>query len=481
MGKDGLDLLRSQNPVQLKTVEHFRLGFDDLYCEVAGSDDSCRSPHRRFSMERRWLDVTVASAAAAVVVLAGVLAVLNLGGSASGSYTTAWQPAHPLSTSDLQAPRGSGAFHLVGAVTPSGWQRHNSGPPPSVVTCPASGTCFASSSASSSGTQSGLYVTSDGGNSWSALELPPNFAFTSSLSCVDPQTCYAAGRQANHPSLIVTTDGGHQWKVAQQNISGDLERLDCTSAQVCSAITTTTTSGSKQSGSTNEQFLHTADGGKTWASSDLTNSYRVVAMSCTGSESCVLVGNPGTGRPVDGFGLATNDGGKSWTTSTLPSGVGFAGPSQISCPTTSQCMALGWVKQNGDIVSAVLTTTDGGHTWQLRSLPASVPQPQLIGLSCSSTTSCSLAGQDSVPMQIGKVWSGGSPVVLTSTDFGSSWSIATFTPPSNPPGDPADYFSIGAISCAPSTAGCVALGIPFQGSAQTPVYSDLGAATSGTS
>ena len=116
------------------------------------------------------------------------------------------------------------------------------------------------------------------------------------------------------------------------------------------------------------------------------------------------------------------------------------------------------------LISAVVTTTDGGLTWQLRPLPADIPNPQLTTLSCASSTLCWLGGQEAVPVVIGNVHNDGSPVLLGTTNGGSSWEKVTFTvPPGAPNYDGQSYLSIGLIGC-PSTQACVALGGAAQGS-----------------
>jgi hypothetical protein len=120
------------------------------------------------------------------------------------------------------------------------------------------------------------------------------------------------------------------------------------------------------------------------------------------------------------------------------------------------------------IVSTVVITTDGGVTWQLRPLPTDVPLPQLDLLSCATATVCWLGGQEAVPATIGNVQNGGSPVLLGTTDRGSTWKQITFVvPPGAPNYDSQSFLSMGPIS-RPSPDACVALGSAAQGHRAPP-------------
>lgn len=123
------------------------------------------------------------------------------------------------------------------------------------------------------------------------------------------------------------------------------------------------------------------------------------------------------------------------------------------------------------IVSAIASTTDGGHTWRPDPLPDNVPQPTLAGLSCPTVHQCWASGSDAEPMQIGGSYNGGSSVLLGTTDGGLTWSKVTFSVPADAPNYLGQaYLSLGAISC-PSAGDCVALGIGAQSAPSVPTYS----------
>ncbi len=90
--------------------------------------------------------------------------------------------------------------------------------------------------------------------------------------------------------------------------------------------------------------ISTADGGSTWQVSPVLNGQfgEWWGMTCPSAEDCWAVGGTTVGTnstPGSAFILATHDGGQSWTQTSLPSGLSVV--QAISCPTSTQCFALG--------------------------------------------------------------------------------------------------------------------------------------------
>jgi hypothetical protein len=121
-------------------------------------------------------------------------------------------------------------------------------------------------------------------------------------------------------------------------------------------------------------------------------------------------------------------------------------------------------------ISSVVVTSNGGATWETRTLPDDVPLPQLASLSCASAMVCWAGGQESVPQVIGNVHDEGSPVMVGTNDGGAAWSKATFAiPPDAPNYLGQSFLTVGDISC-PDTSGCLALGVAAQSAPTTPIY-----------
>lgn len=469
--------------------------------------------------------VTGGLVVALVLVLAAVLVATGTIGPSrhvaerfKTAFTTPLREPRPLARSwSSPVPRDQSGWELVGDISPAGWALHTTGPEPGFLTCASVDACYAvgDNSASDSGPAEydSLYFSDDGGESWEVLSLPSGFAFTSGLSCASSEVCYGAGLYEDTPAFITTTDGAEQWTV--RPMEDEIAILACPAVGICSAVTTGTPpkddSGYQGQWSYDSAvtFLHTDDGGLEWGRRSLPEEDAVSGMSCPGPLKCVLVGYPVDVRQgpdvYSGYSLVTADGGASFTSGSLPAKFGFDQLASISCADASHCMAIGEVtvpnpdecvgnppgvhppsESSGSLssstsissgwclsgsratVSGVVSTSDGGASWQLRPLPPDVPLPGLDDVSCYSDDGCFVVGSGAIPQGT----NGGSAVILGTQNQGESWSMTTFT---IPPGAPEDhggdsYMSVGSISC-PGSDGCVALGVSDQGSRTTPVYS----------
>jgi photosystem II stability/assembly factor-like uncharacterized protein len=394
---------------------------------------------------------------------------------------------------------------------------NTAGPEPGDVTCPIATACYVTgngaTSASGPADYDSLYFSDNLGASWSVLALPSGLSFTSSLSCFSATGCAAGGVIGGHSVLVTTVDGAHQWTVMPVSTPGEIVKLRCQSAVACSGIVASAATAASISSDglldhADENFVSTTDGGVSWATNPLPAANDVVSsLDCSSSTDCIVIGYPaGRNQIVSGFVRVTVDAGKSWTEGQLPSGFGFENfLSQISCGSATHCMAIGLTAEanpaqcvgaNQDppvgtdtcsssattLVSAVVTTADGGLSWQQQALPTDVPNPTLSDVSCASSTECWLVGEEAVAQNAGGAKNGGSSVALGTTDFGQSWTRATFAVPTGAPNDVGHdaYMAIGEVSC-PQVGVCLGLGITDQGSASTPVYSlnDASASPSG--
>lgn len=430
--------------------------------------------------------------------------------------TTRWLAARPLTARSTarQGPAGvpnvhaAPAWELVGDLVPAGWKLGTPGPGPGMVTCPTTTVCYVTgdtaTSASGPSVLGGLYVSTDGASSWSVLALPAGFSFSSELTCVSALACAAGGMEDGTAVFAETRDGGHRWTVTTTGAAGGLVDLTCVSAIRCMALSVAPSeveavlNGPTTPRPLDEQFARTTDGGNTWAVNALPATVRFSALQCTSGSSCVAIGAPvDTGATTPrGVALWTDDGGLRWWHAALPAGVGFDDLSALSCSSSAHCMAIATratpnpsrcstlgkrlktatttaptaaeCSSGATIqVSTILSTSDGGATWQAKSLPASVPQPQLDAVACSAPETCWATGTEAVPSGN----SPGSPVLLGTTNGGTSWTAATVAVPANAPNDQGGdaYMAVGSISC-PSPAVCVALGIVDQGARFAPVY-----------
>ena len=93
------------------------------------------------------------------------------------------------------------------------------------------------------------------------------------------------------------------------------------------------------------------------------------AVDCVTPLRCWAVGSTvGTaGAPNGAAVVSTTDGGATWAIETVPATVGYL--SAISCSDLRHCIAVGQATQTSNGQGAIIVTTDGGATWT----PATVP------------------------------------------------------------------------------------------------------------
>ncbi|MHB1547629.1 MAG: WD40/YVTN/BNR-like repeat-containing protein, partial [Acidimicrobiales bacterium] len=146
------------------------------------------------------------------------------------------------------------------------------------------------------------------------------------------------------------------------------------------------------------------------------------AIACPSVAACVAVGGANNG--LGGVILTTTDGGHTWE-ETGPTGVGTL--AAVACPSTSDCTAVGY--------GSIVTTTDGGITWTSERVPSGVEY--LNGIACFSVSDCTAVG--------GGDTAGG--VAIATTNRGGTWSRETI------PG----VEGLNGVAC-PSASDCVAVG-----------------------
>ncbi len=378
-----------------------------------------------------------------------------------------------------------------------------------------------------------LYVTTDEGATWSALPLPSGLVPRTPLECSGPQWCATGGTYDGQPVLAATTDGGHSFTIDPLPTSaGTLRTLSCPATMVCEGLAATSTQGTTPVDAT---LLATDDGGGTFKDEQILTGDSMVALACTSPTDCTVVGmtdaSMGDVVVTAGVSAVTSNQGRTWAAGSFPTGFGIdRGLTSLSCPDAQHCFVTGYIPmqvhnppqcstenipkphgataalpkmsaQAGAIstrateilekevaqqttrqfytcpgytmtdVSDVASSSNGGLTWTLELLPADVPRPYLDGLSCPTATECWTAGQESVPVKVGRGIDMASPVLIGTIDGGSQWSKVVFDVPSTAPNATGQsYLSMGSVTC-PTASLCLARGAAAQGSRYAPVYS----------
>jgi len=137
----------------------------------------------------------------------------------------------------------------------------------------------------------------------------------------------------------------------------------------------------------------------------------LVAVAVTAS-SCALSGHPGSPKVARVLGQAT--GTKLAVGQPAPSGTGDLGA--VSCATVRRCWAVGIAGPNpapATGATVIAATTNGGTTWKAQEVVGG-STPQLSGVSCPTATQCMAVGSNGASLP-------GSGVVITTGDAGATW------------------------------------------------------------
>ena len=176
----------------------------------------------------------------------------------------------------------------------------------------------------------------------------------------------------------------------------------------------------------------TTDAGATWTQEQLSSSsgsyIELDAISCSSTADCVTVGGNGIGAA--GIGLsnsgptaifATTDGGVTWTQEPVP--VDVVDVSGISCPSTTTCYASGtYMTSSSGARPVIIESTNAGSSWSIVYLP-SVVYGWLSRMSCTSTTTCTAVGvQATVNLSATPAVEEIGGYSITTSNAGASWS-----------------------------------------------------------
>ena len=159
------------------------------------------------------------------------------------------------------------------------------------------------------------------------------------------------------------------------------------------------------------------------------------AISCPTARRCWAVGSSlATSSAPAGAALVTTiDGGSSWTIQTVPASVRYL--SAIACASPRSCTAVGQVGLTGTGPGAVLTTADAGATWDLQTVP--VGTTDVTAVDCRPDRRCTALGVVSgrvtvlAPSSTGSWGSGGAlpaaaaATALSCIDASHCWATAT--------------------------------------------------------
>ncbi|MGO9876617.1 MAG: hypothetical protein ACLPVY_22820 [Acidimicrobiia bacterium] len=323
----------------------------------------------------------------------------------------------------------------------------------------ATGTCFAVGGYETATGTSETLIEQPTATGWTVMASPNPSGATASglggLSCPSTTLCFAVGASTikSVGKTLVERWNGTAWSIVvspnRPSGSSGLSSISCTNATNCMAV------GNFNGG----QTLTERWDGSTWTivpSPNYTLQPPFVSrtdflssVACTSANSCFAVGSDeqipgGNGLGSKGSTLIERWDGSTWTIVPSPNPGQLNGLSSVSCPNANSCYAVGFSYPMAFATGYSLIAHWNGTTWAhvASANPPSVHATNLVGVSCSTPTSCVAVGSDAP-----NHWS-----TLIETLAGTHWSIVSNP---NPAGAVNSYLS--AVSCA-STPSCYAVG-----------------------
>ncbi len=174
---------------------------------------------------------------------------------------------------------------------------------------------------------------------------------------------------------------------------------------------------------------------------------RLDGVSCTAATACTAVGYGATGAGVL-VPVADRWDGTEWSDQSIspPSGAKETLVTAVSCPSSVQCMAVGYSENSSGVQLPYAALWRNG-SWSIQSTPdpPQAPDTRLDGVSCSSAVACMAVGQIGMSLE-------GPDVPFAESWNGSAWSIV---PTKEPAG--ANKGELLSVSCTASDA-CTAVG-----------------------
>ena len=296
------------------------------------------------------------------------------------------------------------------------------------------------------------------GTSWTlqTVPLPPGTfgASFNAVSCSSATACMAVGAAnlSGHSVGIAESWNGTTWTV--QTIQNPSDAVDlqlggvsCTSATACVAVGHYMSSSQKFFP---DKVVAERWNGTSWAIQTTplpagTTDATLAAVSCSASTACTAVGGSATTGAFPNKTLAERWDGKSWTVQPTPNpSTGTPSLSGVSCPTATDCTAVGSLVEFGHDPVAEQWN---GTSWSLQSAPSpsGLPMAQLSAVSCTAAAACTAIGGAAVSIQV-------PPATLAERWNGTAWTIQA-----SQDGRGAVPSEVNGVSC-PTASSCIAVG-----------------------
>jgi hypothetical protein len=264
------------------------------------------------------------------------------------------------------------------------------------------------------------------------------------VSCVPGRVCVGVGDFDNparlpdaQQSTLVERWDRSRWAVQPSPNSNRLVKLSvylnevsCASRTSCTAV-----------GSTDELTPPVVEhwDGSTWAIRKPppgTNGDYFSSVSCPTLSECVAVGNRPSGNGPQALAVVMTTG--HWSIAPLVAPRAFlSGLAAVSCASATDCIGVGWYELRANSVQISFSAHWNGTTWSSSTMPvpADAKSAGLTRVSCAAVTACTAVGAyipsgSNASQLLVEVWNG------------STWTIQTPPPPPD-----AISASFGGVSC----------------------------------
>jgi hypothetical protein len=241
--------------------------------------------------------------------------------------------------------------------------------------------------------EGGISTSDDSGATWRSNNVP-NEAWAAVAASADGTKLYAAAYSEYQDStdppagIFATTNSGGTWVLTAAPLRN-------WGSIACSA------DGTKLIAA--DEALSAAPGFPNpsclWFSTNSGAAFQLVRSINAGWWNCVACssdGNTVVAAHSTGLLLTSKDGGGSWQTNALP-GTGAGAPRNVACSADGGRMAVQWVVEAGQFLwGSLYVSTDSGASWIQTPLPAIGSQIGFWNCFCVSADGCRLAGA-SVP------------------------------------------------------------------------------------
>lgn len=299
-------------------------------------------------------------------------------------------------------------------------------------------------------------VAASSGGSWSIVpDDRSGDQFISALTCFTKSNCVATS--GYNDDVFVSSDGGSSWTVDHSKRTlVQQSSVYCESNGDCFILSTLVNSAIKYDG---VAIAESKDGGRKWSETYVSKvpvekgqspSYQLDSIACANSAQCIVSGNDGDSA----FLLRTSNGGATWNKLAIP-GRGF---DSISCPSDTVCYGVTGVNNEN-----VYRSTNGGKSWAEMGVaqdflhrPGATPikRYNLFTIECRTVTNCVAGGELAAVSSNANI----NPIypLIWGTVNGSNWlfdGVVNTTAKSTPKYQA--YIDFGSITC-PKAGYCFA-------------------------